>query len=92
MALIGKIDNIPVFNTKNEALVWGRRNNLKGYHTQKVRGVLGYMGGSDHSEAKKKIKRVIRATSTVPTTPEVAPTAAPNIIPTTNNNNVNGGY
>ena len=51
MAIIGNIRGLPVFDKKEEALVWGRRNNLTGYHTHTINRQTGYMGGSNHTEA-----------------------------------------
>ena len=69
MAIIGYIDGVPVFDKKEEALVWGKRNGLTGYHTHGMNGTTGYMGGSDHAKAVQKV-RVI----TSPTTPTTTPT------------------
>lgn len=51
MAIIGNIDGVPVFDKKEEALVWGKRNNLTGYHTHTIAGKIGYMGGTNHTAA-----------------------------------------
>ena len=57
MAVIGNIDGVPVFDKKEEALVWGKRNVLTGYHTHLISGKTGYMGGDDHSKAVKAITK-----------------------------------
>ena len=43
MAIIGYVDNIPVFDTPTEALQYGNTNGLVGYHTHNINGVIGYM-------------------------------------------------
>jgi hypothetical protein len=56
MAIIGNIGGLPVFDKKEEAITWGKRNGLTGYHTHTVSGKVGYMGGSNHAQAVKVIQ------------------------------------
>ena len=42
------IDGIPLYSTLAEAIQWGRRNNLTGYHLHKHKGRTGYMAGENH--------------------------------------------
>ena len=51
MAIIGYVDNIPVFDTPIEALQYGNTNGLVGYHTHNINGVVGYMAGPTHGQA-----------------------------------------
>ena len=51
MAIIGYVDNIPVFDTPIEALQYGNTNGLVGYHTHNINGVVGYMAGPTHGHA-----------------------------------------
>ena len=51
MAVLTIMAGIPLFSTIREALDWGSRNNLRGYHTHHHQGQLGYMGGSTHQRA-----------------------------------------
>ncbi len=51
MAIIGYVDNIPVFDTPTEALQYGNTNGLVGYHTHNINGVIGYMAGPTHGQA-----------------------------------------
>lgn len=51
MAIIGYVDNIPVFDTPIEALQYGNTNGLVGYHTHNINGVIGYMAGPTHGQA-----------------------------------------
>ncbi len=82
------IDNIPLYSTIREAVSWGRRNNIQGYHTHTHNRRLGYMAGSNHSifvntQAPPPPSNVV--------TPRV-PTVASSInINTTNNTNTGGG-
>ena len=68
MAIIGNIDGVPVFDKKEEAMVWGKRNGLTGYHTHDMNGTTGYMGGSDHAKAVQKVRVIINPTTPTPTT------------------------
>jgi len=60
MAIIGNKDGLPIFDKKEEAIVWGRHNGLTGYHTHTMNGKIGYMGGTNHTAAIQ----VIATTST----------------------------
>ena len=60
MAIIGNIGRIPVFDNKEEAVVWGKHNGLTGHHTHIILVKIGYMGGDNHVEA---IGKQVRATS-----------------------------
>jgi hypothetical protein len=50
MSLIGNIDGIPVFTTRQEAELWGRQYNINGFHTHVLLGQLGYMAGFSHAD------------------------------------------
>ena len=55
MAVITRINGIPLFSSIQEALRWGRFNRLKGgYHIHYWEGRKGYMGGNNHSELAKR--------------------------------------
>ncbi len=43
------INDIPLYSTLREAISWGRRNNIQGYHTHTHNRRLGYMAGVNHS-------------------------------------------
>ena len=45
MSIITKIDSIPVFTTKAQALSWGRLNGYVGYREQVHFGKKGYIAG-----------------------------------------------
>ena len=71
MAIIGNIDGVPVFDKKEEAIVWGKRSGLTGYHTHDMNGATGYMGGKSHAIAILKVrayKNVTTPTTTTTTT------------------------
>ena len=63
MAIIGNIDGLPIYDSKEEALVWGKRNVLTGYHTHNMNGKVGYMGGEDHSKAVQILSKTTTSTS-----------------------------
>ena len=48
MSIITKIDGVPLFSKKEEALRYARLNNIFGYHTHTHFGKTGYMGGKNH--------------------------------------------
>ena len=50
MAVIGYVDNIPVFDNIQHALLWGIQYNLSGYHIHVVEGQTGYMSGANHQQ------------------------------------------
>ena len=55
MAVITRINGVPLFSSIQEALRWGRFNRLKGgYHVHYWEGQKGYMGGNNHSELAKR--------------------------------------
>ena len=55
MAVITRINGIPLFSSIEEALRWGKFNRLKtGYHIHYWEGRKGYMGGNNHSEIAKR--------------------------------------
>ena len=49
MGVVKIIDRIPAFDTVQEALSWGRKNNISDYHVHLVEGKISYMAGKDHS-------------------------------------------
>mgnify|MGYP003154391959 CR=1 FL=1 len=63
MAIIGNIDGLPIYDTKEEALVWARHNRLTGYHTHDMNGKVGYMGGDNHSKAVQVLSKTTTSTS-----------------------------
>ena len=63
MAIIGNIDGLPIYDTKEEALVWARHNGLTGYHTHDMNGRIGYMGGDDHYKAVQVLSKTTTSTS-----------------------------
>jgi hypothetical protein len=63
MAIIGNIDGLPIYDSKEEALVWGKHNGLTGYHTHNMNGKVGYMGGDDHSKAVQILSKTTTSTS-----------------------------
>ena len=55
MAVITRIDGVPLFSSIQEALRWGRFNRLKpGYHIHNFEGQKGYMAGNNHSALARK--------------------------------------
>ena len=50
MSLITLIDQVPLYSTIEEALIWGTQYNITGYHTHVYNGVTGYMPGQNHEE------------------------------------------
>ena len=50
MSLLTLIDQVPLYSTIEEALIWGTQYNITGYHTHVYNGVTGYMPGQNHEE------------------------------------------
>jgi len=53
MAILTHIKGIPLFTTPVEAIAWGRKYGLTGYHTHMHNVRTGYMGGTNHHKARK---------------------------------------
>ena len=53
MSIITKMNSIPLFTKKAEALKWGKLNGLSGYHKHTYFGKIGYMAGRTHSEISR---------------------------------------
>ena len=55
MAVITRINGIPLFSSVRGALRWCKFNRLKnGYHIHYWEGKKGYMGGKNHLEVAKR--------------------------------------
>jgi len=50
MSLLTIIDQVPLYSTIEEALIWGTQYNITGYHTHVYNGVTGYMPGQNHEQ------------------------------------------
>ena len=54
MPLIRYISDIPLYSTKQEALSWGAKRRIKGFHTHKNSdGSIGYMAGWNHKASTR---------------------------------------
>jgi len=84
MAILTKLKGIPLFSTPLEAINWGRRYGLTGYHSHAYNIKTGYMGGSNHSQAAKATyNRALSASApTPPVIPPPIPIPAPVAVPT----------
>ena len=88
MSILTTITGIPVFTTMQEALNWAIKNKIRGYHTHKINGKLGYMGGINHKQATRRGGQNI-ANPNIPLSPNVPPN--PNIPPNPNTGSTSGG-
>jgi len=59
MSLIGNIDGIPLFTTRQEAELWGRQYSINGFHTHVLLGQLGYMAGTTHEDIQNANLNVV---------------------------------
>lgn len=50
MSLLTIIDQVALYTTIEEALIWGTQYNITGYHTHVYNGVTGYMPGQNHEQ------------------------------------------
>ena len=50
MSVLGRINDIPVFDTAETAELWGKQYGLKGHHMHTIAGRMGYMAGENHSD------------------------------------------
>ena len=53
MALLTRINGIPLFSTVNEALAYAEAEELQGYHTHRYKNIVGYMGGVTHEKSRQ---------------------------------------
>ena len=53
MALLTRINGIPLYSTVNEALAYAEAEGLQGYHTHRYKNIVGYMGGVTHEKSKQ---------------------------------------
>ena len=53
MALLTRINGIPLFSTVNEALAYAEVEGLQGYHTHRYKNIVGYMGGVTHEKSRQ---------------------------------------
>ena len=53
MSIITKIDGIPLFSTKEQALRWGKSKGVLGHHEHTHFGQKGYMAGVTHNDVYK---------------------------------------
>lgn len=53
MALLTRINGIPLYSTVNEALAYAEAESLQGYHTHKYKNIVGYMGGVTHEKSRQ---------------------------------------
>jgi len=60
MSLLTLINNIPLYSTIEEALIWGTQYNIEGYHTHTYNSILGYMPGETHEEIIAKVSEGIQ--------------------------------
>ena len=61
MALLTRINGIPLFSTVNEALAYAEAEGLQGYHTHRYKNIVGYMGGVTHEKSKQSSGSLIAA-------------------------------
>ena len=60
MSLLTLINNIPLYSTIEEALIWGTQYNIEGYHTHTYNSILGYMPGETHEEIISQVNQGIQ--------------------------------
>ena len=60
MSLLTLINNIPLYSTIEEALIWGTQYNIEGYHTHTYNSILGYMPGETHEEIITQVSQGIQ--------------------------------
>ena len=61
MALLTRINGIPLYSTVNEALAYAEAENLQGYHTHRYKNIVGYMGGVTHEKSRQSSGNLLAA-------------------------------
>mgnify|MGYP003124740655 CR=1 FL=1 len=64
MALLTRINGIPLYSTVNEALAYAEAEGLQGYHTHRYKNIVGYMGGVTHEKSRQSSGSLIAAQPT----------------------------
>jgi hypothetical protein len=64
MALLTRINGIPLYSTVNEALAYAEAEGLQGYHTHRYKNIVGYMGGVTHEKSRQSSGNLIAAQPT----------------------------
>ena len=64
MALLTRINGIPLYSTVNEALAYAKAEGLQGYHTHRYKNIVGYMGGVTHEKSRQSSGSLITAQPT----------------------------
>ena len=64
MALLTRINGIPLYSTVNEALAYAEAERLQGYHTHRYKNIVGYMGGVTHEKSRQSSGSLIAAQPT----------------------------
>ena len=59
MALLTRINGIPLYSTVNEALAYAEAEELQGYHTHRYKNIVGYMGGVTHEKSRQSSGNLI---------------------------------
>ena len=57
MSILTRINDIPLFNSSERAIEWGRQFGLRGFHQHSFQGQTGYMAGTSHSQAVQAVSR-----------------------------------
>lgn len=55
MSLLTTIDDVPLYDTMREALLWGKQYGITSYHIHYHNRIRGYMSGKTHEEIKQKV-------------------------------------
>ena len=64
MALLTRINGIPLYSTVNEALAYADAEGIQGYHTHRYKNIVGYMGGVTHEKSRQSSGSLITAQPT----------------------------
>ena len=57
MSILTRISDIPLFNSSQRAVEWGRQFGLRGFHKHSFQGQTGYMAGVSHSQAVQAVSK-----------------------------------
>jgi hypothetical protein len=56
MGLLTTINEVPLYDTIQEALLWAKQYNLQSYHVHYFNGIKGYMGGDNHQQITQALQ------------------------------------
>tara|TARA_R100001082_G_C4222402_1_gene99783 strand:+ start:100 stop:390 length:291 start_codon:yes stop_codon:yes gene_type:complete len=68
MTILTKIHGIPLYSNTKDAMQWAKTRGLSSYHVHHWKRQIGYMGGTNHSQARTSHENYMSAVNARRTT------------------------